>query len=168
MAPTLPSEMARKSVAVLLEWVERQETFSPDEAQELLASCEIGSLVMERLWVLSQGFLDRGMEGKKLTFLLKEFVDVLELGGKAFDVARERVKAADLTAQERAEGINALDRAGRRAAEMREEWSSMISWLEAPRPMIDIEALPKNAGGPGAEGYITLDELTERLLAMDD
>jgi hypothetical protein len=166
MALTLPSDMARKSVAVLLERVEQQDAFSPDEARELLASCEMGFLVLERLWVLSQGFLDRGMESRKLTFLLKEFVDILELGVKAFEVARDRVKSAGLTSQEKAEGLNALDRAGRRAVEMREEWSSMVSWLEAPRPQIDPESLPRDGGEQDAKGYITLDELTDRLLSV--
>jgi hypothetical protein len=168
MSPTLPLDMARKSVATLLERVEQQDAFSPDEARDLLASCEMGILVLERLWVLAQGFLDRGMESRKLTFLLKEFVDVLELGVKAFDVARERVRSAGLTSQEKVEGLSALERAGRRAVDMREEWSALVSWLETPPPEIDPQSLPEGVGEPEAEGYITLDELTNRLLSGRD
>jgi hypothetical protein len=168
MAPTLPSDMARKSVATLLERVEQQDAFSPDEGRDLLASCEMGFLVLERVWVLAQGFLDRGMESWKLTLLLKEFVDVLEVGVKAFDVARERVKSSGLTSQDKAEGLSALGRAERRAAEMREELSSLVNWLETPFPEIDPQSLPERVGEREAEGYITLDDLTNRLLSAKD
>lgn len=165
MPSTLSSDMARKSVAVLLERVERQDAFSPDEARELLDSCEMGLLVIERLGLLAQGFLDRGMEGKKLTFLLKELVDVLELGVKAFDVARQRVLAAGFAPQEAAEGLSAIGRAGRRAAEMRDEWSALVKWLETTPPEVDPAALPQGGGEREAEGYINLDDLTARLLS---
>src|SRR5438552_17112699 len=114
MPQTLASDMAQKSFGALLERVEQQHDFSPDEAQELLASCEIGSVVLERLGQLTQRFLDRGMERKKLTFLLREFVDVMNSGIRAFDRARERVNLADLTPEEKAEGISRLEQLGQR------------------------------------------------------
>ena len=88
MAPTLPSDMTRKSVAVLLERVERQNDSSPDEAFELLAGCEIAFLVLEKQWLLIQDLLDRGTEGSKLIFRLKELLDALDLGVKAFAIGR--------------------------------------------------------------------------------
>src|SRR6267378_2086244 len=79
MSQTLASDMIRKSLDVFLETVERSHDFPADEVRELLDSCEIPALVLEGLWELTQGFLDRGMEGKRLAFLLKEFVDVFKL-----------------------------------------------------------------------------------------
>jgi hypothetical protein len=168
MAPTLPSDMARKSVAVLLERVERQGAFSPDEGRELIAGCEIVFIVLEKQWVLIQGLLDRGTEGSKLTVRLKELVNVLELGAKAFGVARDQVTAADLASQEKADGLDALERAARRVADMRSEASALLSWLETPFREIDPMSLPEGIGEREAEGYITLDDLTARLLSGKD
>jgi hypothetical protein len=41
MSQALASEMVRRSLNVFLDWVERQGEFSPEEARELLSSCEI-------------------------------------------------------------------------------------------------------------------------------
>jgi len=168
MPQILTSEMARKSFGALLEGVERQEDFSPDEAHELLASCEMGSLVLERLWHLAQGFLDRGMEARKLTFLVKELVDVIELGIKALDTARERVKAAAIAQEKRAEAIAMLELQGRRATEIRDELLALVRWLETPRPAVTPSSLPVDAGDRDAQGYVDLKDLTARLLSVED
>lgn len=168
MPQTIASDMVRKSFGALLERVERQGDFSPDEAQELLAGCEIGSLVLEQLWRLAQGCLDRGMESRKLTFLLKEFLDVIELAIKTFDAARAKVKVADFTSKERAEGLSMLELQGRRAAEMRDGLSALLRWLETPPKTLAPSVLPVGRGDREAEGYVDLDDLTTRLLPSGD
>src|SRR5437763_15186958 len=104
MPQTLASDIARNSFTVALERLERQHDFSADEGRELLAGCEMGVLILERVWHLAQGFLDRGMERVKLTFLIKALMDVVELAAKAFDAARARVTRADLVPQEKEDG----------------------------------------------------------------
>jgi hypothetical protein len=168
MPQTIASDMARKSFGALLERVERQGSFSPEEAQELLASCEIGSMVLERLWRLAQGCLDRGMESKKLTFLVKEFMDVIELAIKTFGTARERAKVAGLTPDERAEGLSSLELQGQRAAEMHNELSALLRWLQKPAKTLGPLTLPADRGDREAEGYVDLNDLTARLLSHGD
>jgi hypothetical protein len=163
MAQALTSDMVQKSLGALLDRVERQHDFAPDEAQELLASCEIGSLVLERLWQLVQGMLDRGIEGSKLTFLLKELVDVVELGRKAFERARARVTAANLPPDEKAEGESMLKQVEVRTAEMRGELSALLRWLETPPKAVDPSSLPGGRGNKDTPGYVNLDDLTARL-----
>ena len=168
MAPTLPSDMTRKSVAVLLERVERQNASSSDEAFELLAGCEIAFLVLEKQWLLIQDLLDRGTEGSKLIFRLKELLDALDLGVKAFAIGVNQVKTAYLTSQEKAEGLAVIEKALRRVTDLRAEASALLNWLETPFPEIDPASLPKGSGERDAEGYISLDDLTARLLAVKD
>lgn len=168
MAPTLPSDMARQSVAVLLERVERQGASSPDEARELLAGCEIAVLVLEKQWLLIQDLLDRGTEGSKVIFRLKELLDSLDLSAKAFAGGVDQVKAADLTSQEKADGLAAIEKAGRRVAELRAEALALFNWLKTPFPEIDPASLPKGSREREAKGYISLDELTARRLAVKD
>jgi hypothetical protein len=163
MAQTLTSEMAQKSLGALLDRVERQREFSPDEARELLASCEIGSLVLERLWQLAQELLDRGIEGRKLTFMLKELADVVELGRRAFDGARARVATADLTPEEKSAGESMLKQVDLRTAEMRDELTALVRWLETPPAEVDPSSLPGGRADRDAQGYVNLEDLTSRL-----
>jgi hypothetical protein len=168
MPQALAPDMARKSLDTLLQRVEQQRHFSADEARELLASCELAALILERLWRLVQGFLDRGMERTKLLFFLKELVDVLALGQKAFDVAQARAKAADLTPQEGLEGLSLLERAGRRAAQMHDDLLSLVRWLETPPSDVDRSSLPAGREDPDAGKYVSLDDLTARLQSGRD
>ena len=166
MALTLASDMAHKSLGTLLERVERQREFSSDQARELIASCEVGSLALERCWQLVQEFLSRGMERRQLIFFLKELLDGIELGLKAFNVAHTRIKAADLTSEEKADSVGLVERVSRRSVEMRDELSALLRWLETPQPAIDPLTLPAGRGNRDAEGYVNLDDLT-RLLNRD-
>jgi hypothetical protein len=123
---------------------------------------------LEKQWLLTQDLLDRGTEGSKLTFRLKELLDALDLGVKAFGAGRNQVKTADLPPQEKADGLEAIEKAGRRAADMRAEASALLNWLETPFPEIDPASLPEGIGEREAKGYISLDDLTARLLAVKD
>jgi hypothetical protein len=168
MSQTLVSDMARKSLDPFLERAERRGEVSPEEARELLASCEIPAFVLERLWHLAQSYLDRGMERKQLAFLLKEYVEIHELGIKAFDAARDKVKVAGLAPEEKAEGLSMLERAGQEAAARRDELSSLLRRLETLRREVAQESLPKGRGDQKAEGYVSLDDVTARLLSGGD
>jgi hypothetical protein len=168
MAQALASDIARRSLGALLERVEGQQRFSPDEARELMAGCEVTAGVQEVLGHLVQGFLARGMEGRKLAFLLKEFVDILEIARKAYAVARERVEAAELPPEECAAAVALLGRAGQRAATMGGEWSGLVRRLETPPRPIDPGTLPADRGEQQAKGYRSLDELAAGLLSHKD
>lgn len=167
MAQTLASDMVRKSLDIFLESAQRPHDLSPDEMRELLASCEIPALVLEGLWQLTQRFLDRGTEGTHLAFLLKECVDVFDLGIKAFDTARARVKAADLTPEERTAGVSLLTQAGQRAVARRDELSALLQRLETPPRDVMASSLPGDRGKREAGGYVGLDDLTARLLSRE-
>jgi hypothetical protein len=163
MMITLASDMVRKSLDPFVAKAEQRDDFSPDEAREFLASCVIPVVVLERLWQLTHGFLGRGIESKYLAFLLKEFLDVLEIGIKAFGAARGKVAATQLPAEERAEGVLMLEQAGRRAEEMRDEVSALLARLTPWE--VDPSVLPGERGKKEAKGYTSLDDLTARLLS---
>lgn len=163
MPTALASDMARKSLEPFLAKAEQRDDFSFDEAREFLASCVIPIVVLERLGQLTHGFLDRGIESNYLAFLLKEFLDVLELGIKAFGTARGKAAAAPLPPEERAEGVLMLERAGRRAEEMYGEFSALLGRLTPWEA--DPSSLPEERGEKNATGYMSLDELTTRLLS---
>jgi hypothetical protein len=165
MPQTLASDMARKSLDVLLDRVERQHAFSAQEARELLNGCVIQVTVLDRLWEQIQRSLDRGIEGKQLRYLVEELVDALDRGTKAFRASSEKVKAADLPSPENAEGMSMLESAVQRAVDRRGALSGLLGRLETPPREFDPRALPPGRENPAATGYIGLDELTGRLLS---
>ena len=167
MSPPLASDMVRKGLAAFVERVEREPRLSPEEVRELLFSCTIPIALLEKLWELAQRLLDLGMEGRQLTFFLKEIVDVFDLGHKAFESAVERVKTVDLTSEERANGVSMLEQADRRCLQMRDELSALLRRLQAPPRPVDPASLSGARGDRKAEGYINLDDLVTRLLPRD-
>lgn len=165
MPQTLASDMARKSLDVLLDRVERPHEFSAEEARELLAGCVVQVAVLDRLWEQTQRCLDRGIEGKHLRFLLQELADDLDRGIKAFSAASEKVKATNLPSPEKMEGVSLLESAVRRAVDMRGASVDLLGRLEAPPRRFDPHTLPQDTGDPALAGYVGLDDLTARLLS---
>ena len=165
MTQTLTSDMVRSSLDVFLARVEEPHEFSAEEVRELLSSCEIPVLVLERLWLQIQGILDRGMECRKFCTFLNGAINVLELGVKAFTAAQAPVRNADLSSQEKEEGLSKLQQAGRRAVEMRDKLAKLVRWISTPPRPIDPATLPSGRGDPNAPGYISLDDLMEQWLA---
>jgi hypothetical protein len=165
MPQTLASDMARKSLDVLLDRVERQREFSAEEAREVLSGCLEQVAVLDRLWEQTQRSLDRGIEGKHLRFLLQELVDDLDRGTKAFRAASEKIKATNLPSPEKTEGVSMLESAVRRTVDRRGAASVLLGRLEAPPRPFDPGTLPPGREDPAAAGYIGLDDLTARLLS---
>jgi hypothetical protein len=168
MSRTIASDVVRKGLDVFLENVSQQTEPTPDEARDLVLSCAIPAVLLEQLWELLQRFLDRGMEGRQFTFLVKEYLDVSDLGIKALDAAAERIKSADLPEDEKAAGLAQVETARRRSVQWHDELAALVRRLVAPRRAIEPASLPPS-GGPGeAQGYLSLDELTDRLLSRKD
>jgi len=160
--------MIRKSLDVFVNEVEGQQDFTREGTAEWLAGCDLCVHIMEGLWKLAQGLLERGMESKKLMVLLKEIVGVFEFGIKAFGIAGEKMKAANLTPEECTEAIARLELAARLAAERHAELSALLQWLETPPKEVALSELPASSGSQQAQGYVSLDVLTTRLLAGID
>jgi hypothetical protein len=165
MTQTLASDMVQRGLTVLLERTRQQREFSADEARQLIDSCEIGFILVERIWNLAQGFLDRGMEGRKLAFLLKESLDIFALSVEAFEAARSKVEASGLAEEEKNAGSAGLEKWSRRAEKMRDELSSLLRWLETLPPAVNPSSLPGGRENREAAGYVDLDDLTARLLS---
>jgi hypothetical protein len=105
------------------------------------------------------------MEHQALTFLLKEFADVLALGIGTFDAARDKVKIASCTPQEKANGVSVLERLSQQTAEKRDKLLGLARWLDTSQPDVAATSLSMTREGQNAEGYVGLDEFTTRLLS---
>ncbi len=143
MSQLLASEIVGKGLNAFLERVERQEPLSAAEARQLLASCDLPIVLLERYWQLVQGSLDRGMERESLLVLLKEAMDNLEQGARTFATARTRINSADLASEERTAGSDMLEYAHARASRMLGELSSLYNRLTAPPREMEVATLPE-------------------------
>ncbi len=165
MPQTLGSDIAQSSLNALLDFIGQDQSVSTDGVRRLIADCEIADLVLDRLCESFQSFLDRGMEGRKALFLLQELLDVLALGVRTFNAASERARAADLPAPEKADAMVLLGKMSRLATARHDELSSLLRWLETPRPQVDPSSLRGGRGEQQADHYVDLNELTGRLLS---
>jgi hypothetical protein len=163
MSQTLASDMVRKGLSVLLERVERQQDFPPRDVADLLTSCDMTAVFLDRLWQLAQGCLDRGLEGKQLSSLLKELVETLELGIKALILARERMQTAKPPAD-----VSMLERSLQLAAHRRDELVALVSRLETSSRAVALASLPTGRGERESDGYVSLESLQDRLLSGGD
>jgi len=156
--------MARKSLDVLLDRVERQHELSPEEARDLLAGCTVQIAVLDRLCEQTKRSLDRGIEAQQLRSLVKELVDDLDRSIKAFSAACAKVNATDLPPPEKMETAAFLENAIHHALNMRGDLSTLLRRLETPPPQFDPRTFPAGREDPAAAGYISLDDVTARLL----
>jgi hypothetical protein len=108
------------------------------------------------------------MERRNLVFFLREYQDVLELGIKAFGIAREKILAADFPQDERAKGVSMLEGASERAMDRCRELAALLRWLETPAREVPLASLPGGREDRESTGYVGLDELTARLLSGGD
>jgi hypothetical protein len=165
MAPTLASDVGRKSLDALLDRLGQPHQFSPDEVQELLASCEMIASLLDRLAQLSEQFLDRGTEAKRLALFLTGWDELLKLGIRAFGAARQRVEEADISQLEQSSALSVLDGLLQRGAGIHDRWTALLRWLESLPRDVNPTSLPEERGGRDATGYITLEQLSSQLHA---
>jgi len=165
MARNVASEMARRSFDAIFDRVEGPNHFSADETREVLAGCELGALMLERLWQGANRRLEQGMESTQVTFLWNEFIEVIDRAIQVYDVARARIQAADISPPESAEALAKVEHLSRRVLDQRHQLVALARWLETPPAAITPATLPGAREREAAEGYIDLQTLRARLLS---
>lgn len=168
MSKTLASDMARNSLNVFLERAQQQRELSSEEGRDLLDSCGIAEAVLDRLWQLTHGFIDRGMEGKRLLILLKELLEVLEVGSDAFATAKEKIALATMDKESQTHGFRLLDQAATRTRKMFDEASELVRRLEKPMKGFDASIISEGRGNENAEGFIGLEDFAAKLASSKD
>jgi hypothetical protein len=132
MPQTTASKMVHGSLDLLRETAENGHQFSTEEVRDLLSGCEIGYRLLEELHSRIEKMLDQGVEGKAIGVLLKELIETLDTAIKSFDAARERINAALMGIEEKAQAILKIDQLRHQTAENRGKISAILQLLEAP------------------------------------
>ena len=168
MPHTLTSDIAHKSLDVLLERAQQPRNGSQDDAQELLDNCEFPYLLIDRQWRSIQEALDRGTEKQRFMVRLNDCLEVIEQTARTMAAVRERVQSATLSPQNKTAGFSLLDRLEEDAAKKRDELVALKRWLETPRPEIDPSKIPHPKAAREVEGYTDHDKFITRFLSGED
>ena len=159
---TVVSTAKRESEA-LKEELEQDANPSPDSVREQLFKCEFIDFIFSRQWQRVDGFMNRGIEGKKLIFFIKEFRDALDLGIQAFDKVSNRIGEVRITDEEKKEAVLNLERWATRSRKMAEELSKLLLTLETPATEVDTASLRAGGTEKQAKGFVSSREFFSRL-----
>jgi len=168
MPQTTASKMVHGSLDLLRETAENGHQFSTEEVRDLLSGCEIGYRLLEELHSRIQKMLDQGVEGKAIGVLLKELIETLDTGIKSFDAAKERINAALMGIEEKAQAILKIDQLRHQTAENRGKISAILQLLEATRKNLRSLSLPDDTGKPGAPDYLDFDKFMRQIFPGEE
>ena len=164
---TVVSTAKRESKA-LKEELEQDANPSPDSVREQLFKCEFIDFIFNRQWQRVDGFMNRGIEGKKLIFFIKEFRDALSLGIQAFDKVSKRIGEVRITEEEKKEAILNLEQWATRSRKMVDQLSKLLLTLETSPPEVDIASLRAAGTEKQVKGFISSREFFSRLHSAEE
>jgi hypothetical protein len=163
MSTTLTSRMARENLDAVIAEVEGHARLSVETARDLMSAVAIPLFALEKNWEAIQTLLNHGADGRQLTFVLKEFADVVQVGIKAFSALQTKLSEVQLPPEDK-QHVTRVENALTRARETNAQLLPMIQWLESNRVAIDPATLPRGGNSQTAEGYVGIDEFKSRLL----
>src|SRR5262249_45164578 len=105
---------------------------------------------------LTEEMFSPGVEGRNVLAPLRQSPEAIRESLDAYHTSREVIGAVEGGAETVASYVEEAESCLAR-------FDSLIAWLEAPPPEIDLGSLPDARGGPDdAEGFNSLEDLTSR------
>lgn len=156
------AEYARAGIQVIIDRA-TPAAFSRDDLQPLLLAAEFAVMVLRRMVSVVEKLLDRGIEQRRLVFIVKEFLDVYNLATEAFRGVEKCVESARLMdGDEHQIAFDTLVAQQQDVLKQRERLVSLLTWLERPLAPIDESRLRVSTREKDAPGYASFDALIER------
>src|SRR5438876_8036497 len=158
MSQTIVPDMVEKSLDVVFREIERSgDSPTTGEMRELLSGCQMAKNSLDGLWRLVGDTLDQGMERKRLTAFVARSLSVFDQGMKALRMVSERAARTNLSPEDK-RSISTFHETLNRWTKSRNDLSSLLHWLEVPRPITVPASLPNRKDDPDLEGYIDLED----------
>jgi hypothetical protein len=126
--------------------------------REILPVFSFYAYMFEGLWRVVGKLADYAIEGRKLTLIVKESLDSVNEVLNRMARARELPLAAT-PGDENGQGD--LEACERRVVKVRDDFQSLLHWLDAPTPPVDLAALERAKTGKTE----SLDSILARLRA---
>jgi hypothetical protein len=157
------TDLLQESLRPFIAPADRPQGLSPDEATALIEDYQVPALILERLTARMTAMLDAGVERRELVATVQQLLDVLDGCVRAFQDARTKSNSfSSSLVRDRLAGISAVIK---QASEMREWLAGILRWLDGQVPRSAPPLPPAVQAGPGAAGYIGLDDFMTRLRA---
>ncbi len=159
MSPTILPEIVRCNLGPMQHVLDAGEVqdLTPEQADELFFLCSFLADAIEKSWGTIQGGLHSGVEGRKLSALLQGVSGQIEECLQTYERLRRMVGGMpDYQGAE--DNLSRLTADIERVERVRRQGASLLDWLNAASPPIDLDGLKALEAGP----FIRLADLKER------
>lgn len=164
MSPTVLDKIVRKSISKAREAVEQEpKGFTPEQAEELFSWCLSAANTIEWSWNTFQEEVNEGAEGRLLARSLRAVLEEVDLVLSTYTKFRKIVTTSTPKYPGLTVSLSKLDRAASSVEKKRQQFASLLAWVDTPLPAIELAKLPKGEGPQSAEGYEDGQQILARL-----
>jgi hypothetical protein len=158
MSPTILPEIVRCHLGPIRHALDACEVqnLTAEQADELFFLCSFLADAIEKSWAMIRGGSRKGIEGRKLSAMLKEVSGQIDDSLGTYERLQRMVR--------RIPDYRAIDELSRlkadveRVEQVRRQVISLLEWLNAPAPPVDLERLKTLEAGP----FVRLPDLQAR------
>jgi hypothetical protein len=163
MSPVL-DKIVHKSISEAREAVEREPTgFTPEQAEELFSWCLSAANTIDWSWDEFREAVKEGAEGRLLAGSLRAVLEQVDVVLSTYAKFRKIVTTSTPKYPGLPTSLSKLERAASAVEKKRQQFASMLAWLDTPLPSIDLAMLPKGEGPQSAQGYEDSKQILARL-----
>ncbi len=164
MSPTVLDKIVHKSISEAREAVERQPAgFTPAQAEDLFSWCLSAANTIEWSWNALQEEVKEGTEGRLLARSLRAVLEEVDIVLSTYAKFRKIVTTSTPKYPGLTVSLRKLDRAVSSVEKKRQQFATLLAWVDTPLPAIDLAKLPKAEGSQSAEGYEDSEQILARL-----
>jgi hypothetical protein len=164
MTPTVLDKIVHKSISEAREALEQEpKGFTPEQAEELFSWCLYTAKTIEWSWDTFQEEIKEGTEGRLLARSLRAVLEQVDIVLSTYAKFRQIVTTSTPKYPGLTVSLSKLDRAAASVETKRQQFASLLAWLDTPLPSIDLAKLPKGEGQQSAEGYEDSKQILARL-----
>jgi hypothetical protein len=156
---TMTLESVRGGIRPFVEWIEQSRPPSADEAADVRTHAAIPVFLLEQLWADVREMMNQGVEHRKIVAILGDLASMNDSCIRAFTEVQIQPGAREYDAAMSERLTSELSK----LRELRSAVSSLLQWLRASPPPIDMSKLPKTSTERVSAGYISVEEMAARL-----
>jgi hypothetical protein len=149
MSPTILPEIVRCNLDPIRHALDASEAraLSPEQADELFFLCSFLADAIEKSWASIQRSSREGIEGRTFAAVLRDVSGQIHECLQTYERLQKRVRG--VSAYPEAErNLSHLKSNIERVEQVRKQVASLLDWLAAPPPSVDLERLKTLESGP--------------------
>lgn len=169
MGPVVIDRIVSANISEARQAVEREpKGFTPEQAEELFSWCLSAANTIEWSWNTFQEEVKEGAEGRVLARSLRAVLEQVDIVLSTYAKFRKIVTISTPNYPGLPASLSKLDRATSSVERKRQQFASLLTWVDSPLPSIELSKLPKGEGPPSTEGYEDSKQILARLQSGDE